>query len=156
MSNEERSKYQIECDIRYSVRLWELQARFWSRFGILLTLISLIGGAAAVASVVAKSPMIATISGVILAVSAALGHALAPATRLAEGKERLRAYSDLRARALGMDASALDEELRRLEVSDYLTLESLRHLAYDDNVKAHGHDSEASNKHYLARVLRLA
>jgi hypothetical protein len=149
----DRPLYQIDGDLSYSMRLWELHWRFWQRLSVVLTLVSLIGGAGAVASVVRASPTIATVAGVILAIVSAVSHALAPATRIAEGKERYRAYATLRAKSAGMDASSLDAELRSLEVSDYPTMDSLRDLAYEDNCIARGHDD--TKKWKVIRFLRL-
>jgi hypothetical protein len=156
----ERTIYQANLDLTYSIRLWELQRRYWQRVdGFMFALIILGTGSAFTAIVDPKSGSSwALVAGLLIAIASTLRMVLRTASKIADANERVRTYCSIRSEALEFDLKQLDAALRKAERSDPESLDSLRLLAAADNLTQSGHEDEVdpASKRVLARWLMLA
>lgn len=145
MSEETRPRDFAEAvmDVRYGVRFNEMNERFYRRLDMTLTALSLIGGTAAVGSLLAPAPGLAALASIAVAGAAVCQAVLRPQASAVRHNEYRRRFADLDVRAPGLDLPALDAELRRLQGEAPAGLSGLALPAFARNLRSHGLDASA-------------
>lgn len=130
-------------DVRYGVRFNEMNERFYRRLDMTLTALSLVGGTAAVGSLLAQLPSLAAFASIAVASVATCQAVFRPQEAALRHNEFRRRFADLDARAPSMDLQVLDAELRRLQGEAPAGLSGLALPAFARNLRSHGFDASA-------------
>ncbi|MCA9002809.1 MAG: hypothetical protein KDB61_12855 [Planctomycetes bacterium] len=152
-----RTVQEALLDVDYAVVLWGLHMRFWRRARALVTVFLVAGSSFAVVSWAQQDPKMASIAALLLVLFSAFNFAVSPADRQAEARERHRTYAELRSQ-LPVDATLeqVDAALRKAAITDPPAIESLRYIAYNDNLLSKGYPTHVVRGFYWPRALRLA
>ncbi len=134
-----RTKYEVELDIDYAIRLACLHERLYGRVHKNLRLIQLIGGSAALVSAVGgHQQVVMAVAGVVLA-------AIAYINLIFDFSERARAHRDYRRKLTTLLAEAdqlsqadLQKKLTNTSFDEEVVIEGLRKPAYNQNLQRHG------------------
>ena len=130
-----KTKEQLIGEIRYVIRLTQRTARLYRNFDTFGTILFIIGGSAALASLTDYLPIWITSIGFIFLTSAgAVLIAVRPADKAAQNEYDAKRYQALMSRAVGMNADELTQALEDARSSDTPEIESLRDVAYNDVV----------------------
>jgi len=133
-----RTHYEAVLDARYGVRFNELNERYYNRLDLMLGLITLAGGSAAVVSWANQSPGLAAAAGVVLAFVSLFGQLLCAPRKAEQHAAGRRAYADLDARAPGLTLEQVDAELRALQAALPSGIALLAMPAYNANLRSNG------------------
>ncbi len=122
-------------EIRYSERLCLRTARLYRHLHTTATLLSVVGGSAALGALSPTMPKELSIVGaVVLAVFGAVTLAVRPAEKAAANESDAKRYAQLRTEARTMNPAALQLALDKARETDTPEFESLRDVAYNDVV----------------------
>ena len=146
MSN--RCNYHLQFEVEYASRLCALHEVVWRRFGVLLTVVSVLGATAAVKGYVEANLDLATISSLILAVLSVVNLVLNPSARAQAYKLDGKRYAAFAALTSGLDPRGYDNEvdkkLQEMRAGDEPDIRALTDLAYRDAMKRFGHQDQVS------------
>ncbi|MBQ0946335.1 hypothetical protein KAK07_23550 [Ideonella sp. 4Y16] len=130
-------------DVRYAVIYGELNERFWTRIDTALSLVSAIGGSAAVATFLAQSNLANAVAGAVLALAGVLGLVLRPGQKASQFREARIGYLNLLGRAWSMQVGEVDAERARLEAAAPIGLDGLGPVAWNRLVIQLGDEDRA-------------
>lgn len=126
-------------DVMYGVCLNDMNERFYRRLDGLFSLTTLIGGSGAFAAFLGgKSPAIAGIIGLFIAVMAYLDREIRPAQKSERCARYRLKYGRLAARMNEMSVNQIDSELRILQAGGPPTISALSLPAWKSNMHSHG------------------
>jgi len=153
MSDIERTKAESTLDIRYAIRLHELHLRLYGRIRAALSFITLAGSSAALVSLLADRAALVAATAAAVAVAALFEQVFDFAAKVARRRVLIRSYYDLLARDLPL--AEQDREMYRLRADGIEPgIESLRYVAFNDNVRRSGHEDWARPESAMQRLLR--
>ncbi len=139
----ERTRYQIELEIRYGMRLDELHRRFYARLASALTFALLLAGSAAFGGYIAALPELAGAAGLVVAALTLAEVVLRPGERGAYASALARQFGVLRATAGELTIDDLSRRLSELQCETLPgEIEALRGVAMNDVLREHGHSDE--------------
>lgn len=129
-------------DIDYSMRLYELHARFYRRLRNMFSFVTLASGTAVVASVMGTNTGPAIAASFILAALAIIENIVDPAAKSAFYDNYRARFCRLKTHVLRekADIDAIDVLLTELYEEPTDEIEPLRRVALRDNLRAHGHE----------------
>lgn len=129
-------------ELRYAVRVLELQARYWRRLDVTVRFISFLATTAAFAAIVNSSAKLAVGFGVVLAVFQGIEYVLNPPSRALEAAQSSRLYQDVLASNVHHnDAGSLERAIHAARAKDGVSpFETLRVNAYNDVAQEMGCD----------------
>lgn len=152
----DRTRYQIELEIRYGMRLDELHRRFYARLGSALTFALLLAGSAAFGGFVAAQPAFAGAAGLAVAVLTLIEVVLRPSERAAYASALARQFGALRASAAELTTDDLERRLAVLQCEALPgEIDALRSVAMNDVLREHGHDDELLAPSRWQRVIAV-
>lgn len=129
-------------DLRYAVRVLERQARLQGHCIALVKFLMLLGGSAALASLVSGHAVAAICLGLVFATVQALDLALEPTAKQARALAARLNYARLLARQAALDDAALEAGYQGLLADDDVVVgRSLQELAYNDVIREQGRDA---------------
>lgn len=137
-----RTRSQGMMDIDYSIRLYELHARFYRRLRKLFTFISLASGTAVVATVLNANTTAALIISALLALLPIVENIIDPSGKAVFYDLYRKRFCELRARVVNekADIDQIDTGLSELYAEPSDDIEALRRVALRDNLRAYGHE----------------
>jgi hypothetical protein len=150
-----RSKYEAVLDIRYGIRLHFLHARLYRNLRTGAAIVSLLAGSAAIVSVLQAIPHGVLAAGIIVAVASSGDIVFRWAEKAADHDVLRRRLAQLLAGAPELSLEALDSERARCEADEDDEIESLRVLAYNDNLRSNGHEDLVRAEPLSARLIRF-
>lgn len=127
-------------DIDYSIRLYELHARFYRRTRFLMTFISLISGTAVVATVMGQHQALAVVASILLALLPILDVLIDPAAKATFFDDYRKQFLKLKASSAALSLEEIDHQLTTLYATPCDEIEPLRRVALRDNLYRHGHE----------------
>jgi len=136
----ERTLAQAVMDVRYGYHYGALNERAWQHIDTACAVVGAVGGSAAVAGVLAASPMLSLVAGVAMGTVSMLQLVLRPGARAVEFRDAKRAFAALDARAWQMPLADLDAELTTLQAHAPTGLAGLAMPAHNANVSAIGRE----------------
>lgn len=141
-----RTNHDLQFEVEYASRVCALHETVWRRFGVLLTVIAVLGATAAVKGYVEANADLATISGLVLAALAVMNLVLAPGVRAQAYKQDGKRYAAFAAFTTGLDPYAydndLDKKLQEMRAGDEPDIRALTYLAYRDAMTRFGHEDK--------------
>lgn len=148
-----RPRAQIEMDIRYAIRLNELHRRWYRKLKFITSMLSLLAGSAALATIFGAAPIISVVAAVVVAACGfadLLGQWSDKASRRCE---YIRAYQGLLSSQLtdGQMQDGLEKVYAM--VSDH-DIEALRTVAYNDTSLSWGWDHNVIPETFMQRLWR--
>lgn len=134
------NRYELAIAIRYGMRLDELHRRLYGRLSTTISVVLLVAGSTAFATLFGGSATLAGWAGLIVACVTAIDVKLSPAVRASMAAASARRFGELR--ALVHDRE-LDEIRRRLAALQAESLDGeidvLRWVAWNDVMREAGH-----------------
>lgn len=128
-------------DIYYGHAYHALCQSFYGRVDFLSTFVQLVGGSAAAAGVVASAPWLVSVSGVILAVCAAISVAVQPAIKADRHLRAKCQFWAVKAEAeQGLDGSALQAKITQAQSDAPAGIMTLDLPAYNRALHMLGYD----------------
>lgn len=119
-------------DIYYGQAYHELCQSFYGRMDFVSTFVQLVGGSAAAAGVVASAPWLVSLSGVILAVCAAVSVAVQPAIKADRHQRAKCQFWAVKADAeQGLDGPALQVKITQAQADAPMGIKTLDTPAYN-------------------------
>ena len=156
MTDIPRTKAEAILDIRYGIKLHLLHSRLYRRLRAGVTVVSLLGGSAALVSVLRTMPHVLVAAGIAVAVASAADIVGGWADKAPRVMRLLRRrLAALLSRVSTLDLEALDSELAGYEADADDELESLRIPAYNDNARSNGHEGWIRPEPLSSRLIRL-
>ena len=129
----EKTKEQLNGEIRYAIRLSQRTARLYRRIQTSGTFISIIGGSAAMTTITGGMPSwVAVIGGILLAIAGATMIAIRPADKAAMNEADMRRYQALMPRAETLNVTQLTLAIKEAHQGDAPEIETLRDVAFND------------------------
>jgi hypothetical protein len=128
-----KTKEDLQAEIRYAIRLCERTARLYRRVQAVSMFLAIVGGSAAVATVVGELPRLLTGTGAVLfALFGAALIVIRPTDKAAQNESDVRKYQALLAKSVRMSDQELVEALEETRQGDAPEIEPLRDVAYND------------------------
>lgn len=148
-----RTLQEARLDACYAIRLHELHRRLYRRCRTAITIIVMVGGSAALFSMISDNLALLRIGALVVAMTSFLDLVIDFAGKAAERTLTIARYTEL---LCGEKTLAqFDDGLLRLRSgSPGAEIESLRLVAFNDNVRSSGHESWARPERGLQRFWR--
>ncbi|MES3674630.1 hypothetical protein QC589_01610 [Halomonas elongata] len=124
-----RDRYDMEYELRYSIRLLDRYRNLARNADLTLTLVTLLGLSSAAGSLVNSSPTLATVAGGLLTVTSILHIVYKPAETKILAAEHRKRYTDLWSRISHLDDDSFDAHLIKLHGDDLSVPEGLKLIA---------------------------
>lgn len=134
----ERTLYEAKLDVDFAVRLALLHERLYGRIKKLITVVNLLAGTTAVASLIEYSATLSAVAGAVVAVTSILDLVYDYGGKAAAHCKDRRAYLDLLGRADRLTPERLDARFAMLNRESTIALECLAMPAYNHNLARHG------------------
>lgn len=148
------TRFETLFTIRYAIRVLERGRRFWAKIDVLLKVCALLSASSAIYAIGATDQRIAIVFGAFFALTQAIEFALRPADKSAAALAAAAPYANLFAAQSGRADDALEADYLAIAAQDdFLSLESIRRLAYNDVVEERCEDT--SEAYVLTRWQRL-
>lgn len=135
-----RTHYEATLDTDYAVCIADLHARLFGRIKRAIAFVGLIGGSAAIYSLIARDPTVAGIYGVFVALLSAFDLVYDPGGMAAAHQRDKQAFLGLRGRLDKLMLPSIDAELAKIRQGAASCIRSLERPAYRRNLKSHGHN----------------
>lgn len=127
--------------IRYAVRVLERQAVMWGRISGTLKLASLFSGTSALSALMASSPTVAVVVGVLFALLQAIETVLKADDHSANARFQRRDYARLLSRQDSLSDAELEREYQTIVADDDISVwRPIKELAYNDVLDERGLD----------------
>lgn len=149
----DRNHAEAVIDTQYGVRFNDMNARFYKRLDSVFSLINLIGGSAAFATVWVGKPSFAAAIGMVIAIAAYVERELRPTEKSIRCELQRQKFGQLAARAPKLSLNKLDYELRVLQSTGPDTISSLAKPAYNATVMSAGFPEHKLKLSVWERVL---
>ena len=134
----ERNHAEAVIDVRYGIRFNDMTARLYKRLDSVFSLINMIGGSAAFATVAAGKPVFAGGLGIVIVLAAYIERELRPTEKSIRCEIQRQKFGDLASRAPDLTLAQIDRELMVLQSTGPDTIGSLALPAYNANVMSVG------------------
>jgi hypothetical protein len=158
MAGYPRTQGEAVLDVKYAARLHERHQRFFRRVRWTFSVIQLASVSALLAPYLSEReyPILGTIGGAVLLTITILDVVTDFAAKDYQHRDQRKAYLRLVSMTGGMSLDELDTAIRKLEADDDTTvLESLRVVAYNDNLRSNGYESAVRPEDRLTRLMRV-
>ena len=129
-------------DIDYAICIAEMHARLFGRIKKAIASVGLVGGSAAIYSLVSKNPMAAGVYGIFTAVRSAFDLVYDPSDMAAAHQRDRQAFLDLRSRISKLTLPSIDAELAKVRRGAAICIRSLERLAHRNNRRSHGYSTD--------------
>lgn len=140
---DERTSYEAVGDIRYSIRYFHLQRRFFRKIEGLFRLVYVVAGSSAFAGYLSKDPKLAGIAALVTAIVTALDIVWSPGSKAQTCFEIVRRYTDLDRKSNKLTLEELDDEIHNIRnYTEAPAIEALRIPALNDSLLERGLPSE--------------
>ncbi len=146
MASEDRTRYEIQLDVRFSARYHALCERWYLLLNDANTVLGLVLSSSVIVAILNSVTWLAAAFACVAALMHAVNLAIGSVRRAHDHRALYQRYQELDAQIAGGDIAdaAADKAYRTIEISDPAINESFRRLAYFDNLRSHGHNDEAS------------
>jgi hypothetical protein len=135
----QKTKEELQSEIRYAIRLCERTARFYRRIQAIGAFLALVGGSSTLSALSSHvQPWVAIVGGILLTLSGSALMVIRPADKAAVNDTDLRRYKKLYTKSNSMTLQELEIALAEARESDAPEIEVLRMVAYNDMVKEIG------------------
>ena len=151
----ERSKYEALLDVRYAMRLHFLHRRLYNRLRGGVALVSFCAGSAAIATALQGVPGALLVCGVLVALASACDLVSHWSDRAARHDVWRRSMAAILQRETELSLCDIDAALAKHEGEVDDEIESLRILAYNDNLRSNGREDYVRAEPFAAKVVRL-
>jgi hypothetical protein len=151
------TRFQLLGEVRYAERLAARTARLYRRVQTLSTFMAIVGGSAALASLVKDLPIALPLTGAaMLSIFGALSISIRPADKAAQNETDARRYSALMTKANDLDDAALRKALDEThQAVSTPEVEPLRVVVYNDVVREVGQPSYAHPLNWQQRMVAM-
>lgn len=127
------TKEDLQSEIRYAIRLTQRTAQLYRHVQTVATVLFILGGSAAIATLTGDLPVwLKTTGAVLLAVAGAASVAIRPGDKAAQNEVDMRRYQELMAKSVTMNEVEIQKALEEARQSDAPEIDSLRDVAYND------------------------
>jgi hypothetical protein len=140
VETEARTKYEACCDVAYSVRLNALHKRFYGRVRKFISFLTLFSGSAAFAGALASNGFLVAAAGVFITSLTLLDQVCDFSSAASAFENQRKRYLALAARQDALSLEQIDQELHQIAADDPAELEALRVPAYNEMLRAKGHE----------------
>ncbi|GGC83897.1 hypothetical protein [Vreelandella lutescens] len=130
---DERTMYEAMGDADYAIRYMLLQERLFARLGIVFKFISLFGGSAAVGGVAINSPLLTSVSGILVALSSILDIVIKPEEKALQCRGVSKRYYKLIRKADRHTLEEHDRKAAKIALLPTPQIEGLRVPAYNES-----------------------
>lgn len=149
----ERTHYEAVGDIRYAIRYFHLQRRFFGKVEGLFRLIYVVAGSSAFAGYLTSSAELAGLAALATAVVTALDIVWSPGSKRQICAELTKRYTELERKSRKLTLEQLDDEIGFIRETDAPAIEALRNPAYNDSVVERGLQSWKLELSYWQRLM---
>ena len=138
-----KNKAQLKEEIRYAIRLFRRQARFYRFIQWTGTTLSIIGGSAIFSVQSTTLPHWLSFTGAaLLGLSGALLIGLRPADKAAANEADVKRYQTLMVKAVNWNEVELETAIEEARQSDTAEIEALRNVAFNDVMREINRDDQ--------------
>jgi len=134
----ERNHAEAVLDVLYGVNINLLSSRLYRRIESAFSLVNVVGGSVAFATILTGIPVVAGTISLIIATLAYWEREIKPGQKAIQCQVHAERFGDLAGRAATLSLHELDAELRKLQSKAPDSFDTLRTSAYNDNVRANG------------------
>ena len=131
--DDERTMYEAIGDAHYAIRYMLLQERLFARLGIVFKFTSLFGGSAAVTGVAINSPVLSSMSGILVALSSILDIVIRPEEKALQCRVVSKRYHKLIRNAERHTLEEHDRKASKIALLQTPQIEGLRVPAYNES-----------------------
>jgi hypothetical protein len=135
-----KTRYELDFEVRYAVRLTERTARFYRRIQGFSLVVAFVGASAPLATITPYVPTWAGLCGALVALlTGAILVAVRPAERAIQNEMDMKRYRALVTRSRSMTDIEFQKALDEARETDAAEIESLRDVAWNDVAVELGH-----------------
>lgn len=146
------SQGELVSNVRFGYWFNHLCERFYGRVDLMLNLLQLVGGSAAVVALAKDSPSITAASGILLVAASALALLVSPAVKAERHRRSKCEYLDLEAAAWTMSPQDLVIKLAAVRKDAPLGISSLAMPAVNATLRAIGRRDAVQPETILQRI----
>lgn len=150
------NRYELAIAVRYGMRLDELHRRLYGRLSTVISVVLLVAGSTAFATLFGGSAALAGWAGLIVACVTAIDVRLSPAVRASMAAASARRFGELRAIVHDHDLDDIRGRLAALQAESLDgEIDALRWVAWNDVMREAGHFDQVKRAGYWQRLIAV-
>lgn len=136
----ERTLYEAQLDIDYSIELHSRHVQFFKHLDGLFTFLTLLGSSSIIFTLAKTYSIAASGAAGLIVLITLLDITIKPAKQAAHHADMKRRWAELRRRSQAAELNAVDAELHDLNALDTHVIRPLEMVAFNANLARHGRD----------------